>query len=349
MKILIIGPSWVGDMVMSQCLYKLLKQQYPKAQLDVLAPNWCSALLTRMPEVDNAIAMPIGHGALALSLRYKMGKQLTDIYDWAIIQPNSYKSAFIPFFAGIKKRTAWKGESRYFIINDLRDNRDNFPLMIERYSALAFDKKEMKNNKALPKIPFPALIVNQSQRQSAINKLTLSLDKKILGLCPGAEFGPAKRWPDEYYALVAQERIEAGWQVWIFGGEKDQQVGELIRNQVSDDLQQYCINLAGKTSLSEAVDLLSLPNIVVSNDSGLMHVAAAHNRPLVAVYGSSSPKYTPPLCDHVRALHTDIECRPCFKKQCKFGHVKCLTELSSSRVIDAIYSLTEEIKTVMDQ
>jgi len=343
MKILVIGPSWVGDMVMSQCLYKLLKQQYPHAQLDVLAPNWCNALLTRMPEVDNAIAMPIGHGAMQLALRYRMGKQLAGIYDWAIIQPNSFKSAFIPFFAGIKKRTAWKGESRYFIINDLRNNRDNFPLMIERYSALAFDKKEMTDSKALPAIPFPSLTVNQQQLDAAISKLTLSLDKKILGLCPGAEFGPAKRWPDSYYAQVAQERIEAGWQVWIFGGDKDQQVGELIRSQVSPDMQKQCINLAGKTTLSEAVDLLSLPDIVVSNDSGLMHIAAAHNRPLVAVYGSSSPKYTPPLCQQVRSLHTDIACRPCFKKQCKFGHIKCLTELFPSRVIAAMHSLIKEL------
>lgn len=342
MRILVIGPSWVGDMVMSQCLYKLLKLRYPEAQLDVLAPNWCSALLSRMPEVDNALTMPIGHGSVQLSLRYKMGKELAGIYDWAIIQPNSFKSAFIPFFAGIKKRTAWKGESRYFIINDLRSNRKNFPLMIERYGALAFDKKDMSNNKALPKIPFPSLTVNEKQRQEAIKKLELSLDKKILGLCPGAEFGPAKRWPDSHYAQVAQERIEAGWQVWIFGGEKDQQVGELIRNQIPEELQPNCINLAGKTSLSEAVDLLSLPHVVVSNDSGLMHIAAAHNRPLVAIYGSSSPKYTPPLCDHVQSLYTDIECRPCFKKQCKFGHVKCLTEILSARVISSIKLLMAE-------
>ncbi|WP_413700199.1 lipopolysaccharide heptosyltransferase II [Psychromonas sp. KJ10-10] len=342
MKILVIGPSWVGDMVMSQCLYKLLKQRYPEAQLDVLAPNWCSALLSRMPEVDNALTMPIGHGSMQLSLRYKIGKELAGIYDWAIIQPNSFKSAFIPLFAGIKKRTAWKGESRYFIINDLRSNRDNFPLMIERYGALAFDKKDMVNNKALPKIPYPSLTVNETQRQQAINKLQLSLDKKILGLCPGAEFGPAKRWPDSYYAQVAQERIEAGWQVWIFGGEKDQQVGELIRSQISENLQSQCINLAGKTSLSEAVDLLSLPQVVVSNDSGLMHIAATHNRPLVAIYGSSSPKYTPPLCDHVQSLYTDIECRPCFKKQCKFGHIKCLTEILPMRVISSIKLLMAE-------
>lgn len=342
MKILVIGPSWVGDMVMSQCLYKLLKQQYPDAQLDVLAPNWCSALLTRMPEVDNAIAMPIGHGALQLALRYKMGKQLAGIYDWAIIQPNSFKSAFIPFFAGIKKRTAWKGESRYFIINDLRNNRNNFPLMIERYSALAFDKKAMTDSHALPKIPFPSLTIDQQQLEKTLDKLGLSQQQKVLGLCPGAEFGPAKRWPDSYYAKVAQERIEAGWQVWIFGGEKDRAVGELIRNQVSSKLQEKCINLAGKTSLSQAIDLLSQPDVVVSNDSGLMHIAAAHNRPLVAIYGSSSPKYTPPLCQYVRSLHTDIECRPCFKKQCRYGHLKCLTELTPKSVIEAIQSLIKE-------
>ncbi len=329
-------------MVMSQCLYKTLKREYPDSQLDVMAPNWCLALLERMPEVNRAIPMPLGHGEFELLKRRALGKELAGIYDWAIVQPNSLKSTLIPVFAGIKRRTGWKGESRYLLLNDLRSNKQDFPLMIERYAALAYDKASMTDNSALPDIPWPELKIDQAVRAKAVQRLDLNRDRKILGLCPGAEFGPAKRWPDSHYAEVASEQIKQGWQVWIFGGEKDKAVGELIRQQLPVEAQPYCVNLAGLTSVSEAIDLLSLPRVVVSNDSGLMHVAAAVGRPLVAVYGSSSPKYTPPLGQQVEVLHTDIECRPCFKKTCKFGHIKCLTELLPASVISAIQTLDRE-------
>lgn len=340
MKILIIGPSWVGDMVMSQCLYTTLKQLHPDATIDVLAPAWCKPILERMPEINQAIEMPIGHGEFNLIGRYQLGKQLREkAYTHAYILPNSAKSALIPLFAKIPSRTGWKGESRYGLLNDLRANKNDFGLMIERYCALAYPKSEVSSSASLPTLPKPALSIDTANQQSAMAKLTLNTDRPVVGLCPGAEFGPAKRWPEQYYAQVAEEMIQQGYQVWLFGSEKDQSVTTAIRSQLSESAQPSCYDLAGKTNLIEAVDLLAACDTVVSNDSGLMHVAAAVGCKVVAVYGSTSPDYTPPLSEQVAIVHTDIECRPCFKRECPYGHLKCLKELPARNVISAIKSL----------
>ncbi|RJX72398.1 lipopolysaccharide heptosyltransferase II [Vibrio sinensis] len=340
MKILVIGPSWVGDMVMSQGLYIELKSQYPEAKIDVLAPAWCKSILERMPQIDQALAMPLGHGEFDLKTRYKMGRSLANQgYDRAYILPNSAKSALIPFFAGIKQRIGWKGEMRYGLLNDIRSNKKAFQYMLERYVALAHPKSEMTGSGclgALADLPYPHLTIYNESQQSAIKQFNLNQERPILGLCPGAEFGPAKRWPDAHFAQVATAMIKQGYQVWLFGSAKDNEVTTQIIEQVEPDLQQYCANLAGGTSLIQAIDLIGACKTVVSNDSGLMHVAAAVGGNVVAVYGSSSPKYTPPLTDKLAILNTDIDCRPCFERTCPKGHLKCLVDLQPSRVINAI-------------
>ncbi|TNH05070.1 lipopolysaccharide heptosyltransferase II [Testudinibacter sp. TR-2022] len=305
MRILVIGPSWVGDMMMSHSLYQVLKQRDPDCVIDVMAPNWCRPLLARMPEVNQAIAMPIGHGSFALGERYRLGKSLRNRYDQAIILPNSLKSAFIPLFAKIAQRRGWKGESRYFLLNDLRNNKQDYPLMVQRYTALAFDKSAVPMADQLP-IPYPYLQVDSAQiakTQAKFEQQTaLAENRPIIGFCPGAEFGPAKRWPHYHYAKLAELLIAQGYQIHIFGSGKDDAVAEQIRNSLPSALQRYCINLAGQTQLEEAIDLISCCTAVVSNDSGLMHIAAALQRPLVALYGPTSPQYTPPLSDKVEII-----------------------------------------------
>lgn len=341
MKILIIGPSWVGDMVMSQSLYSTLKSQHPNAKIDVLAPAWCKPILERMAEVDNAIEMPIGHGELNFLGRRALGKQLQkNGYTHAYILPNSAKSALIPWFAGIPVRTGWKGELRYGLLTDLRPDKRIFQFMVERYVALAFSCLSMRQQVDLKHCPQPTLIVNHDSQRLARERLELSLDRPVIGLCPGAEFGPAKRWPDRHYAKVASHLIDKGHQIWLFGSGKDQQVTDKIKSVLSPEQQQYCFNLAGKTSLIEAVDLLAACHTVISNDSGLMHVSAAVGCNIVAIYGSSSPKYTPPLTDSLEMVHTDIDCRPCFKRECPLGHQDCLNKLMPSLVISAVENLS---------
>ncbi len=339
MNILIIGPSWVGDMVMAQTLFTCLKQRHPDCQIDVLAPDWSRPILERMPEVRNALSFPLGHGVLELATRRKIGKSLAGQYDQAILLPNSLKSALVPFFAGIPKRTGWKGEMRYGLLNDVRSlDKERLPLMIERFMALAYEP-----DAALPKpYPQPRLVIDSASREAALAKFGLSLDRPVLALCPGAEFGEAKRWPAEHYAKVAELKIRAGWQVWLFGSKNDHPGCEEIRARLIPGLREESVNLAGETSLAEAIDLLSAASAVVSNDSGLMHVAAALNRPLVAVYGSTSPQFTPPLADQVEIVRLGLECSPCFERTCRFGHYDCLRELKPRPVIEALQRLVAD-------
>ncbi|MGF1751220.1 lipopolysaccharide heptosyltransferase II [Vibrio cionasavignyae] len=342
MKILVIGPSWVGDMVMSQSLYTELKRRNPAATIDVLAPAWCKPILQRMPEVTNAIEMPIGHGAFNLMGRWKIGRSLKkEGYTHAYILPNSAKSALIPLFAGIPKRIGWKGEMRYGLLNDLRPNKRIFQYYVERFVALASQRDNMLDEVSLATCPRPQLSIDKTIQQQALDKFQLTVQptgqltagRTAIGMCPGAEFGPAKRWPDQYYAEVAQHIINNGQQVWLFGSAKDREVTEKIKNSLTVEAQQHCFNLAGDTSLTEAVDLLAACDTVISNDSGLMHVSAAVGCKIIAIYGSSSPDYTPPLSDNVQIINTDIECRPCFKRECPLGHMNCLKLLSPNTVI----------------
>ena len=312
MNILIIGPSWVGDMMMSHSLYQQLKRQYPNCQIDVMAPNWCKPLLARMPEVRHAIEIPLGHGKFALCERYRLGKALRNQYDMAIVLPNSLKSAFIPLFAKIAVRRGWKGESRYFLLNDLRNNKRDYPMMVQRYVALAFEKDAVPKAADIPVLK-PYLTVKPAQQAETLKtfeKQTALLgNRPIIGFCPGAEFGPAKRWPHYHYAKLAEILIEKGYAVELFGSPKDVEAGEQIRNALPAELQPFCLNLAGQTNLNQAVDLIAHCTAVVSNDSGLMHIAAATDRPLVALYGPTSPTYTPPLsykAEIIRLIEGDL-------------------------------------------
>ncbi|GAB4223040.1 MAG: lipopolysaccharide heptosyltransferase II [Gammaproteobacteria bacterium] len=328
--ILVIGPAWVGDMVMAQSLFKLVRQLQPTIAIDVLAPDWTRGLLQRMPEVRHMHAIPIKHGEFQWQTRKRIGQRLAAYaYQQAIVLPNSWKSALIPWYAKIPRRTGWRGEMRYGLLNDMRKlNKQQLPLMIQRFAALGLEPKAL-----LPShLPHPRLHVDITQRDETLARFNLSLEQPILALCPGAEFGPAKRWPVQHYAEVAGNYINKGWQVWLFGSQNDQAVAHDIQACVPAPLT----NLAGKTTLAEAIDLLSCATSVVTNDSGLMHIAAALNRSLVAVYGSSDPRFTPPLTQHVKILRLGLACSPCFKRECPLGHLDCLQKLLPQQVLTAL-------------
>ena len=339
-KILIVGPSWVGDMVMSQSLYIQLKKDHSNAQIDVLAPAWCKPILERMPEVHRAIEMPVGHGKFDFKERLNIARKLrSEQYQHAYVLPNSAKSALIPFLAGIPTRTGWKGEFRYGLLNDLRQNKTAFQYMVERYVALAHPKEQMNGSAdlgGLNQLPWPKLSIDSDIQQTTLEKFSLNRERKILGLCPGAEFGPAKQWPVEHYAAVANEAVKNGYQVWLFGSAKDQLTTGTIGTLIDKECLQHLHDLAGKTSLIEVVDLLAACKTVVSNDSGLMHVAAAVGCHVIGVYGSTSPDYTPPLTNNVDIISIDIECRPCFKRECPLGHLDCLKQLRPIEIIQKL-------------
>ncbi len=336
-KILIVGPAWVGDMVMAQCLFKLLKQRDPHIVIDVLAPAWSLPLLARMPEVSSAIVMSLGHGQLNLGERYRIGKRLRENkYDQAIVLPNSFKSALVLWWARIPRRTGFRGEMRYFLLNDMRYlDKARYPLMIERFMALGLEQ-----NETLPEVyPVPELHISSASQTTALaNHQLVNPVRSVLALCPGAEFGPAKQWPENYYADIANAKLQEGWDVWIFGSSKDHAVAE----QIQQATQQRAVNLAGKTTLEEAIDLLSLATVVVSNDSGLMHIGAALNKPLVAVFGPTSPSFTPPLNKNAKILSLTLDCQPCFQRTCPLKHHHCMRELKPIQVLAAISSVVSE-------
>jgi heptosyltransferase-2 len=336
-KILVIGPAWIGDMMMAQTLFKLLKLRNPQTQIDVLASGWTRQLIACMPEVTDVIDMPLGHGAFGLGERRALGKSLVGKgYDQAIVLPNSFKSAFIPFFAKIPLRTGWRGELRYGLLNDARVlDKKNYPLMVQRYAALALPKGAAP----LTEFPYPELRVDQSQRPQLLTKFALQLDRPLLIICPGAEYGPAKRWPEHYFAEVVDEKIRTGWQVWLMGSAKDRQVTDAIRNLLSDEARAHCHNLAGSTNLGEAIELMACADAVLSNDSGLMHIAAALQKPIAVIYGSTSPEHTPPLSKQVSIISNQIECSPCFERECPKVHHKCLRELMPQQVLHALNKL----------
>ncbi|MHD0456865.1 ADP-heptose--LPS heptosyltransferase RfaF [Serratia marcescens] len=342
MKILVIGPSWVGDMMMSQSLYRTLKAEYPSAEIDVMAPAWCRPLLARMPEVNQALAMPLGHGALGLGERRRLGRALrANRYDRAYVLPNSFKSALVPFFADIPQRTGWRGEMRYGLLNDVRVlDKAAFPLMVQRYVALAYDKGRVQRADDLPQpLLWPQLRVSDEEIADTTAAFNLTDSRPIVGFCPGAEFGPAKRWPHYHYAALAQRLIESSYQIALFGSAKDHEAGEQIRAALQEDARDFCLNLAGKTQLEQAVILIAACRAVVSNDSGLMHVAAALNKPLIALYGPSSPDFTPPLSDKARVIRLISGYHKVRKGDAEQGYHQSLIDIQPQQVLDALTPL----------
>jgi heptosyltransferase-2 len=339
LKILIVGPSWVGDMVLAQSLFKTLHLQHENAQLDVLAPAWSVQLLDMMPEVHRSVKIPIGHGELKLKTRMHIARSLKkEAYDWAIILPNSFKSALIPWLANIPKRSGWRGEFRYGLLTDLRKpDFDVYPITVQRYVALAYPSTyEYLQRPDLSFLPQPELHPSEKIIQTSMKSFDLDITLPVLAMCPGAEFGQAKKWPTEYFQQVARQHLGSGGQVWLFGSMADRISCEDIAKPLG---VQHVKNLAGETSLAQAVALLSQADQVVANDSGLLHVAAALERPLVAIYGSTSEDFTPPLSDKSVTLSVDLDCRPCQQRVCPYGHYRCLKELKPKRVIDALAQL----------
>jgi heptosyltransferase-2 len=328
-RILIAGPAWVGDMVMAQSLFITLKQQDPDCVIDVVAPAWSVPLLQRMPQVNEAIELPIIHKQLKLLTRYRLGKKLrNNNYDRAIVLPRSYKSALLPFFARARRRTGYKGEMRYGVLNDIRQlDKTVLSQTVQRYVALGYAADAVQP----PPIPFPELDIDKTNQESIINQLGLVLDKPVIGFMPGAEYGPAKQWPVQYYRELAEHLTARNYQVWIFGSARDTILGEAIQQA-----NAAVSNLCGKTSLVDAVDLIALTQNNVTNDSGLMHIACASGRPVIAIYGSSDPAYTPPLSERANILYLQLGCSPCFDRQCRFGHTHCLTQITPQTVLQTL-------------
>tara|TARA_B110000438_G_scaffold131769_1_gene127874 strand:+ start:318 stop:1259 length:942 start_codon:yes stop_codon:yes gene_type:complete len=313
-------------MIMSQVIYSALREEYPDIDIDVLAPSATLSLVTRMPEVNRGILIDQAHGQVGLGYRFRLGAELEkNYYDWAIITPNSFKSALVPFAADVPLRTGFLGEYRYFLLNDIKLlDKPRLPLMTDRFLALV-------GKTSAEMIP-PRLGVDKESQTAFLARHQLATDKPVIGFCPGAEFGDAKKWPEAHYGALAKQLIDQGYRIWIFGSPADQVTGETIVSIAGHD----CINLAGETSILEAIDLLAICQTVVSNDSGLMHIAAAVGTRVVAIYGSTSPGFTPPISEEAHIVSRSLDCSPCFKRTCPLGHKDCLNKLMPEQVLEQL-------------
>ena len=344
--ILIIAPNWIGDAVMTQPLLASIKALYPDSTIDVLASTWVAPIYRACSEVNEVIDAKFEHQQLQWGLRRQLAKQIAaKQYQACFVLPNSFKSALIPWLANIPLRIGYRGEMRYGLINVSLDNPSKVdrPPMVEHYLALShlLNDSEQSIHQAI----IPRLNVSQSARQSVeakLNKVNINLSEPnaaIYFLCPGAEYGSTKRWPTEHFAALANEIISSNPsnQIILLGSQGDQVLGQEIASHTASvsNIHNWC----GNTTLDEAIALIGLSKAVVSNDSGLMHVAAALNIPQVAIFGSSDPSHTPPLSDKAKVIWLNLPCSPCHKRECPLGHLKCLKDILPQQVLATLHTL----------
>lgn len=324
---------------MAQALFKLLKDREPDTALDVLAPAWSLPIVARMPEIRRGIAAETGHGEVGLGKRWRIAGSLKEEhYRRAIVLPRSFKSALIPWLARIPRRTGFRGESRFGLINDARAfDRTVLDQTVKRFIALGLGSGE-----PLPAFANPSLTIDPGRQQRLIDALQLDVTRAVIAMMPGAEYGPAKCWPLDYFAALARELCDAGYTIWIMGSEKDRPSGDYVAEH------SPAVNLCGKTSLADVIDLLGLAEQAISNDSGLMHIAAAVGTHVHGVYGSSSPEFTPPLTDHLDIHYLGLHCSPCFERECPLGHLNCLRDLEPETIRDRVRNASAEARQIGD-
>lgn len=331
--ILIVGPSWVGDMVMAQSLFMVLKERRPETPLDVLAPAWSLPLIARMSQVRRGIVAAGEHGEIAFGKRRQLASGLRAAgYAQAIVLPRSLKAALVPWLAAIPRRTGFRGEMRFGLINDTRKfDAGYLDQTVKRFLALGLERDER-----VSAIPEPRLHVDEDRQQQTMGRLGLTVDRPVIAMLPGAEYGPAKCWPWEHFQVLAQALDDAGYSVWVLGSARDRQAGAAICAGGN------ARNLCGETSLEDAIDLLAACEQAVSNDSGLMHVAAAVGIRVVALYGSTTPEFTPPLTARRKIHYLQLECSPCFERECPLGHLRCLHEITPQSVVAGILAADQQ-------
>jgi heptosyltransferase-2 len=322
-------------MVMAQALYKLLRQGSPRAEIHVVAPPWSLPVLERMPEVARGIELAVGHGELGLGRRAAVARRLRgERYTRAIVLPRSANAALVPWLARVPVRTGFRGEWRYGLLNDIRTLDARLDQTVKRFVALGMRRGEAVPD-SLPAALEPRLRSDASNLERLRAQHALAAPR-LVALMPGAEYGPAKRWPAAHYGSLAATLAAAGADVVVLGSAKERAIGDEVAARAANARVR---NLCGTTSLADVVDLLAAADVAVSNDSGLLHVAAAAGAPVAAIYGSSSPRFTPPLTDAAAVVSLEVECSPCFARECPLKHLRCLNDLAPATVLRAIEAL----------
>lgn len=323
-KTVVVAPAWVGDLVMAQSSL-MLASAADQAPVDVIAPAWAPPLLDRMPQVAQVHVLATGHGELGFGNRYRMGQQLRRAaYQRAIILPRSFKSALVPWIARIPVRVGFASELRTPLLTEARPlDRTRLSRTVDRFAALALPATASPGDP-----PNPQLRADPANQQRLLETLSLSCTQPAVALMPGAAFGPAKMWPLEHYCDLARQLTGAGMHVWILGTTAEASAGAAIAAAAGPDAH----NLCGRTGLEDTVDLLALSSAAVSNDSGLMHIAAAAGTYIIGLFGSTPPAMTPPLTERSRVHYLGLDCSPCKARRCPLGHLNCLRQITPEHV-----------------
>jgi heptosyltransferase-2 len=330
-SVLVVGPSWVGDMVMAQSLFIDLHARRPGVAVDVVAPRWSMPLLARMPEVRRGIELDTAHGEIGWRKRRALGRRLrANDYRQAIVLPRSIKAALVPFFARIPRRTGFRGEYRFGLLNDVRpfDGRI-LDQTVKRFLALGADP----GREPPAVIPEPRLVSDAAKYAALARQFEIPAGLPVIAFMPGAEYGPAKRWPAEHFGELAKRLVARGCVVVVLGSTKEVEIGDVIAAKAAS---AHVLNLCGKTALVDALDILAAADVALTNDSGLLHVAAALDRPVVALYGSSTPDFTPPLTRKATVIYERIDCSPCFERECPLQHFACMFAITVDKVEHAV-------------
>jgi len=322
---LIIAPQWIGDAVMTEPLLRRLAARGER--LTVGALPWVAPVYRAMPQVAEVIEFPFAHGGLQFNARRRIAKRIAGQFDAAYVLPNSLKSALLPFLASIPKRIGYLGEARIGLLTHRLKNPKNKPPMVAFYSALSGEAGSQADR--------PQLQVSEADTNATLAELGLQRGGYSV-FAPGSEYGPAKRWPAAHYAALAHQLD--GPVVLLGSGKEADLCAEIV------EMAENCLNFAGKTTLAQAIRVQAASKLIVTNDSGLMHVAAALGVPQVAIYGSSSPLHTPPLSTKAVVLwlkdeptyQPPLDCAPCFERDCPLGHTRCLVDISPERVLAAL-------------
>ena len=320
-KILIIPQNWLGDIVMSQTLLKRVKSENPDSVIDILINSSFKSLVERMPEINKAIILDCGHKELGFFKRLNLAKKIKGDYDQSIVLSRSLKSALIPYLAKIPIRTGELGESRYILINDLR----KFTKEDRRKTAFRYISMFSKKEENLDEKYYPSLKSNPDNIKILNDKYKLDPERKIVIFAPGAAFGPSKMWPVEKFKELG-EKLNKNFFILILGRNNEKGIGDKIVTK------KNMINLCGKTTLTDATDIMHISEFCFSNDSGWMHLASATNTKSISIYGATSPELTPPLTSNKVIHYKGMPCSPCFEKICKYGHYNCLVEIQADDV-----------------
>jgi heptosyltransferase-2 len=329
-RTLVISPNWIGDAVMAQPLLALLKRRQPERAIDVLAPPAVAPVWRAVAEADSVLETPFRHGALQLRERWKYAQELRKRgYADAYVLPNTIKYALIPWLAGVRRRVGYKGEMRHGLINAMHHDDQPPRPMVAFYAALAQDP-------ALPlaaNLPRPSLRVGSDEVAAVCARLGIAQDRPLVVFAPGAEFGAAKRWPPRHFGELARAIVaaDASAQVALLGSPKDRESCEQVVGHAGAAASNMLV-LAGQTRLDEAVALIARAAAVVSNDSGLLHIASGLNRPVIALYGPTDPDHAPPFSDLARSISLRLDCSPCRQRECPLGHHNCMEQMGAELV-----------------